>query len=350
MSSKDHSICSPSSSYRWTHCPASAVLESRLNIDNITSDSIDGILMHEYAESKLNCTEFDKEISEDLIELCKFYIEFCNNLNCDKFYVGKDVFLEYDSENSSRVDFIGIKENELYVCDLKTGYNQLEAYKNSQLAIYAYSFSKMNNVEFDKVHLCVIMPRTERVSTWDIDFQSLERFYKEISSMASVVFKMNSGESELEFYPSYSVCKHCKAKGICKAHTSYTFSSFKESVMDDQELLESFEKIPNLKSWIDGIEERAFDCAKDNRLSGYKIVEGKKGARKWVNEEDACNKISSVLGETSWTKTLISPTTAEKLLKKEHKDVWDSLKENIFQSSGKPVIVSESDKREKFKF
>ena len=64
MSSKDHSICSPSSSYRWTHCPASAVLESRLNIDSTTSDSIDGILMHEYAESKLNCTKKNTRIEE----------------------------------------------------------------------------------------------------------------------------------------------------------------------------------------------------------------------------------------------------------------------------------------------
>ena len=350
MSNKKHSICSPSSSYRWIHCPASAVLESKLAIDSVSSESIDGTLMHEYAESKLNGTSFDKEISEEFIELSTFYVEFCNNLHCDKVYVEEEIYLEYDPENSGRADFIGIKGNELYVCDLKTGYSQVDAYRNSQLSIYAYSFAKMNQLKFNKVHLCIVMPRLERVFTWDIDFQTLEKFYREISSMAYVVMEMNKEKSDLECYPSYNVCKYCKAKGICKAHNSYTFSSFSDSVMNENELLEAFERIPNLKSWIEGIEARAFECAKDNKLSGYKLVEGKKGIRKWDNEEDACKKLSSVLGDTSWVKTLISPTVAEKLLKKEHKDVWESLQDDISQSSGKPIIVSESDKREKFKF
>jgi hypothetical protein len=69
----------------------------------------------------------------------------------------------------------------------------------------------------------------------------------------------------------------------------------------------------------------------------YKIVQGKRGIRKW-KDESQLPQLDSL-----YEQVVISPTKAEKLFKKN--DIWTALQEHIYQPEGKPSVAHISDKR-----
>jgi hypothetical protein len=85
------------------------------------------------------------------------------------------------------------------------------------------------------------------------------------------------------------------------------------------------------------------------KVPGYKLVEGRKGSRKWVDATDveATMKSMRLKEDVIYERSLISPTTAEKL----HKSgaigprQWPKLQELITQTEGKPSVAPASDKR-----
>ncbi len=82
-------------------------------------------------------------------------------------------------------------------------------------------------------------------------------------------------------------------------------------------------------------------------MPGWKVVAGKKGNRKWVDDiivEDELKKMRLSKDEMYKMK-LISPTDAEKMFKKDNPKRWSKLQDFITQSEGPPAIVEESDKR-----
>ncbi|HHW4679931.1 MAG TPA: DUF2800 domain-containing protein, partial [Xylella taiwanensis] len=82
---------------------------------------------------------------------------------------------------------------------------------------------------------------------------------------------------------------------------------------------------------------------------GYKLVEGRRGARYWTDDSaaEALLKRMRVKVDHIYERSLISPTTAEKL----HKAgtlgdrQWFLVQDLIGQPVGKPSVVPESDKR-----
>lgn len=80
-------------------------------------------------------------------------------------------------------------------------------------------------------------------------------------------------------------------------------------------------------------------------VPGWKVVHGRKGTRKWIDEDQArdCMRALKVKLEDMYKKTLISPAQAEKILSDKK---WATLAEQITQADGKPQVVPESDSRD----
>lgn len=84
-------------------------------------------------------------------------------------------------------------------------------------------------------------------------------------------------------------------------------------------------------------------------VPGFKLVEGRRGARKWADETEVETTLKGMRLKTEemYDFSLISPTSAEKL----HKSgvigprQWPKLQSLITQSEGKPSVAPESDKR-----
>jgi hypothetical protein len=79
----------------------------------------------------------------------------------------------------------------------------------------------------------------------------------------------------------------------------------------------------------------------------YKLVEGRQGARSWTNEEEAeaALKAMRLKVDQMYDFKLISPTTAEKVLKEANPRKWNKLQPLIGRSDGKPSVAPASDKR-----
>ena len=79
----------------------------------------------------------------------------------------------------------------------------------------------------------------------------------------------------------------------------------------------------------------------------YKLVEGRQGARSWISEEEAeaALKAMRLKVDQMYDFKLISPTTAEKVLKGANPRKWNKLQPLIGRSDGKPSVAPASDKR-----
>lgn len=79
----------------------------------------------------------------------------------------------------------------------------------------------------------------------------------------------------------------------------------------------------------------------------YKLVEGRQGARSWTSEEEAeaALKAMRLKVDQMYDFKLISPTTAEKVLKEANPRKWSKLQPLIGRSDGKPSVAPASDKR-----
>ena len=79
------------------------------------------------------------------------------------------------------------------------------------------------------------------------------------------------------------------------------------------------------------------------------MVTGKKGNRKWTNEADAIAalKKAKLKKGQMYTESLISPTTAQKLLDEAvvTPKQWEKIRVCITQSDGQPSVAPAKDKR-----
>ena len=79
----------------------------------------------------------------------------------------------------------------------------------------------------------------------------------------------------------------------------------------------------------------------------YKLVEGRQGARAWIDEAEAeaAMKAMRLKTDEMYDRKVISPTSAEKLLADANKRKWAKLQPLITRSDGKPSVAPASDKR-----
>jgi hypothetical protein len=112
------------------------------------------------------------------------------------------------------------------------------------------------------------------------------------------------------------------------------------TLMDAADMLEGFAKAVRAET------ERRL-LAGNFTDARYKLVEGRQGARSWVSEEEAeaALKAMRLKVDQMYDFKLISPTTAEKVLKEANPRKWNKLQPLIGRSDGKPSVAPASDKR-----
>ena len=112
------------------------------------------------------------------------------------------------------------------------------------------------------------------------------------------------------------------------------------TVMDAADMIDGFVKAVRAE-----IERRLFSGQFSD--ARYKLVEGKKGHRAWVDAEEAEKVLKAMRLKVNemYDLKLISPTSAEKVLAEANPRKWAKLKEHITQGQGKPSVAPASDKR-----
>lgn len=247
-------------------------------------------------------------------------------------------------------DAVILADDELIVVDLKTGHNKVSSRHgdrmNLQLAMYASGALRKFEMlgDFSRVRAIIVQPTLSHESEHSLTVEELE---------AEIQILRTAANAEPQFVPGESQCSYCKAFP-CAAATEHVVSVFGNLEAATAEPLgDLYKKLPLVRDWCDAIEARVRTTLEQGgKVPGWKLVEGKLGARKWVDPERAEKMLVEQfrLGSDAYDKVLISPATAEKLTtdKTIGPRQWKTLQTLIVQPRNRPSIAPESDKRPAF--
>lgn len=362
-----HAVLSPSSAARWMTCPGSVTLSEGIE-DIGSSNANEGTMMHGFAAkcletatyAKAHIGEVDKDTGLTLTETqavdVQKYVDYVWDI-CE--HTGGTLLIEQrlpiawmtgEKGASGTADAVIITPDELIVIDAKFGFKTVDAIENHQLMMYAAAAYDQHSIahDFKGIRVCIVQPRLNATPEWTLSPEELLFFVDEVKFAA----EQTRIETE-QYVPSEKGCQWCRAKPICpaiKANVLRDFETVVPETADEDDLARVMSKANLIESWVKAIRaevERRLMAG--TPVAGYKLVQGKRGNRKWVNPDDAEATLKSmrVKHDQMYDYSLASPTSIEKLVKAEEigPRQWVKIQELITQSEGTPSVAHESDKR-----
>ncbi len=396
MTEAAHSKFSASAAHRWMQCPGSMVL-SVGKVDKGSKYAAWGTVAHDIADQCLSLgtpaessmghhVEIDGHlivVDQDMIDCVNTYIA-----NVREMTAGAELFQSETRTNYATwlavpvdqawgtADSTAVRSTELQVHDLKTGQGvEVDAKDNEQLMLYAGGkLSEMEELGLDieTVRLVIHQPRIRKApSEWSITRDELVKWLlgPARSAANSVRVAEDSPPTDAEwerlFLSTGDGCKFCKAKATCPKLRQEVAVTVSGSVQDISEEFEVYtpssrtvasdvalclSKVDLIEEWCSAVRAEVFRRLEaGEQVPGFKLVQGKRGARQWANptEAEAMLKTFRLKVEEMYDLKLISPASAEKLHKAETigKRQWPKLQTLITQSEGKPSVAPASDPR-----
>lgn len=368
-----HAKLSPSSAHRWLYCAGSVTLEAGLP-DQSTEFSREGTAAHALAEwclrEKLHPTEFVGDVIEnwavtpEMANAVADYVDYVRNVHAQTH--NSTLLVEQRVEFTNWVpggfgtsDAIVIGDGLCHVIDLKFGQGvRVNAYRNEQAMLYALgvfqTFSPLYDIDTFVLH--IHMPRLDYVSEYTITVTDLLNWASDVVRPAAA----KAVDGELAFAPGEKACRFCKARATCKALAKHNYElaigRFDDLDADAQpvspqllsvdEITKLLPKMSLLKQWASDVEEYATSVlTSGGTLPGYKLVEGR-SVRQWASDQAAEELLISLVGvEHAFTKKLVSPAQAEKVLGRAKAGVISDL---VTKPRGKPTLAPDTDPRPAF--
>lgn len=269
-------------------------------------------------------------------------------------------------------DVVILVGDEIQIHDLKYGRGvKVEADNNAQMMLYALGalgeFSL--TADFTRVRMVIHQPRLNHLSEWDCSVDDLLAFAaiaKERAFHAIAVLDEVPGAVVHHLTPGEDQCRFCKAKGSCPKLRDQVLSTVADDFVDvaepiapqiEHRITADFDNgilgnlmgsLDLIESWCKAVRAKAeAELFAGHEVPGYKLVEGRLGARAWSDAEEAEKLLKSFrLKEAEmYDFKLISPTTAEKVLKEASPKRWTKAQALISRADGKPSVAPITDKR-----
>jgi hypothetical protein len=394
----NHALLSPSAAEKWMGCPGSLLLEKG-EPDTGSSFAEEGTAAHFLASECLADGYMPKahtgqrievmpdgarwqadliegpwfEVDDDMATYVTTYVEAVR-----KYAEGGALFIEQrlpitpwtgEPDAAGTSDAVVLTpDGELIVADLKYGMGELVSpEENKQLMIYALAaleeFSLVGDIK--SVRLVIHQPRVHHApQEWPVSLERLRAFGEEVKVRAKAALACyNEGHEVLS--PSDSACRWCKAKHKCpaldKLVTETVGAQFDdltagavqlEPVGDAELLAKKMAACDMIEKWIKAVRGKVeAELFAGREVPGYKLVQGKKGARQWADAEaaEATLKSMRLKVEEMYDMKVISPTSAEKIFGEKGTAPsvkrWNKLQGLITQKEGGPSVAPVSDKR-----
>lgn len=367
------------------HALGEIVLRNRLEHPEDYPGCDVGTYLGTYPLAHPSKTDPGPQVDEEMVEAVGRYVDTVWALS-----QGNELLVE------QRVDFshiVGVDEsfgtadgviiagNELQIHDLKYGKGvRVDAEQNEQLQLYALGALEQFSMlyDFETVRLFIHQPRLNHISEWSLAVEELQAFGERAQeAAASVIVMFNIADCEgvetlpLEnFTPGEKQCRFCKAKGgLCTAEAQARLNDVKDDFVDltqpvGEQLVEAVKRVPLLtaeqladiysqvgliESFCKAVCDRVnSELNAGHPVPGFKLVTGKQGNRAWSDEEAARALLKDQFRykmEEVFDFKLISPTKAEKLIKKASPRRWPKVEALITRADGKPTVAPESDPR-----
>lgn len=354
-----HAILSASSSSRWLACPPSA----RINAELPETTSVyaeEGTKAHALAEKTLKGylaggpAEVQSD-NEEMKEAVQRYVDVCiEKINAAKAASPDAVvhvefrldFSTYVPDGFGTGDMVIVSDKSLEICDLKYGKGvPVSAEGNTQMRLYALGAVDEFGMlyAFDTVHMTIIQPRLDSVSTDTLSAGKLINWGRSIIPIAKLAY---DGKGDFQ---AGDHCRFCKFRPRCKALAAYMTEKTalrKKQTLTDLETVSILQAAKDIKRWLTDLEDYALGKALDGYdWPGMKLVEGR--SKRVITDPDAA--AAALIDKGFDADAVYKPrelqtlTALEKLVGK--KSLAEALGSLIEKPDGKPTLVDLSDKR-----
>jgi hypothetical protein len=349
-------------------CPGSVTLSEGIE-DTSSSNANEGTMMHAFAAKCLETGtdaagyvgQTDKEtgliLQDKQAKDVQFYVDHVRDIvvaTNGELHIEQRLpigWLTGEEGAHGTADAVIVTPDELIIVDAKFGFKLVDADSNPQLMIYAAAAWDELNVAYDfqRVRIAISQPRLMAKPEFTFGMVDMHKFIVEVAFSAE-----QTRYSPDLFVPSTKGCQWCRAKPVCPALRNEVLAAFDESTpladTPEDKLTYVMERADMIEAWIKSIRaevERRLLAGEP--VTGYKLVQGKRGNRMWANPEDAeaALKAMRVKHDQMYDYKLASPTSIEKLVKADEigPRQWTKIQALITQSEGQPSVAPKSDKR-----
>jgi hypothetical protein len=357
-----HSLLSPSSAFRWIHCPPSARLCESYD-DKGSNYAAEGTDAHTLCEFRLrkalgmeaeNPTENLTYYNEEMEDCANGYAAYVlEQMEAAKQTCADPVvlieqrvdFSRWVKEGFGTADCIIIADGTLQIIDYKHGLGVLvNSEENPQMKCYALGALELFDgiYDIDSVSMTVYQPRRDNISAYEISKDELYRWADEVLGPTADLAFAGDGN-----FLCGEWCCFCKAKHDCRARAETNLAlaqyDFKlPPLLTDEEVEEILARTDDLVAWAADIKEYALRQAISGKeWHGWKLVEGRSN-RRYTNETDVADTVEGA-GFDPYEHKVLGVTAMQKLLGKSRFE--ELLAPYIEKPQGKPTLVPESDKR-----
>ena len=358
-----HAFLSASSAHRWLMCPPS--VKACEGVEEHTSPyALQGTDCHELCAYKVekalgrpvsDPTEhldyYDREMEDCAEAYCQFVME--QVAEAKRLCPDPQVLVEQRLDFSRWVeggfgtgDCVIVADDVLQVIDYKHGVGILvSAEKNPQMMCYALGAIVLFDGLYDisRIRMTIFQPRKENVSTYELTKEELLAWADGVLAPAAKLAMKGEGE-----YKAGDHCVFCRIKATCRKRAEYNLEMARYDFkvpgnLTAMEISAILPRIDSLTAWASDVREYALRQALlGKKFPGYKVVEGR-SVRKYLDEASVAKAVIDA-GKDPYEKRLLGVTAMTTLLggKKHFDEVLGKL---TVRSSGKPVLVQETDKR-----
>jgi hypothetical protein len=301
------------------------------------------------------------EVDEEMVYNLCVAEDIVADIVCDRIFIESRIPMDHISpEMFGTCDVGWINEDSAGVLDWKYGFVPVYPEENEQLACYMEGLLR-EQTEIDSlpddfpITFRIFQPRCPvGGGDWETNLGWLRKCVERLRVAALATY-----EAEPEANPGFEQCFYCKANRVCSAFQDYIFTPMGITLGDimsgrsveklkrpltDKQRVAIFRNSSIISKFLSQVaEDLQASCERGAEVPGVKLVQGRNGARQFVDEEWALFMLE-IAGHDPYKKVSKTPTQIEHELGKK---AFQEMEFEVTQTTGKRTLVLEEDKREK---
>ena len=331
------SVVGGSTAKRVMNCPGSVALCATMPPRPSSKYADEGTLLHniisevletdkapiEFLGMKYNDVVFTKELLEDkLFPALDLLDEVDPKKEMEYATETRVGFGDFLPDVFGSTDLLGRIGSRAIVLDWKFGSGvAVEAEENPQLMFYAAAAMRTDASKWvfegaTEIECIIVQP--PEIKRWVTTPERIKQFEQELKFAVQQAQKPNAPLEHGEH------CRWCAAKPVCPKMTGAVDRALKSQI-DQLDVVHIGGYLKNadlLEQWITDLRALAHQVLESGKeVPGWKLV-AKRATRQWVDEEAAAKALAQDMShDEMYTKKLVSPAQAEKILKKAKKEL-----------------------------